>query len=138
MSDTRRQVARFLVVGVAATLADALVYSGLLATVWPGAHDAAKGAAFVVGTLVSYTLNKRWTFGVRERSGRQAGAFFSLYALSFGLNVGTNRAALELLTRVLAPPVASTVAFVVATGASTVTNFLGQRYWVFRARSPRA
>jgi putative flippase GtrA len=135
-----RQLTGFLVSGVLATASDAIAYAAALATPAPAAlaallhvapHDVAKGASFLVGTFVSFELNRRLTFGRPTREARQAGAFFALYGLTFLLNVGANHLLLDLLTPVL-PGLAPTLAFVLATGCSMVANFLGQRLWVFR------
>lgn len=143
-----RQVARFAIAGVLATLSDGLVYlaavgSGLAAGVHgllPGAvlavvpepFDLAKAASFFVGTLVSYGLNKLWTFERPERDVGEAVAFFTLYGLTFVLNVIANHLALDAgLALGASPALAGPLAFVVATGCSTVVNFLGQKFWVF-------
>ena len=128
-----RQLVGFVVSGGLATAADALVYAGLRAADLPGGADAAKALSFVVGTLVSFELNRRLTFGAPRREARQAGAFFALYAATFLLNVGVNHAALGLLPP---SPYAPTAAFVGATACSMVANFVGQRAWVFRPLEP--
>lgn len=131
MSRTRTQTVRFLVSGVLATAADALAYALLLATVLVGHPDLSKAASFVVGTLIAFVLARAWTFaGAPHRAG-QAPAFFALYATAFLLNVATHGVLLRLLLPWLARA-ADPVAFVVATGASTVLNFFGQKLLVFR------
>jgi putative flippase GtrA len=130
---TRAQVVRFLISGVLATLADASVYFALVHTVLDGRWSAAKAVSFVVGTSVAWTLATTWTFAGTERGARRAGAFLALYAVAFVVNVGGNRAALAALFAVGVPEaVAEPLAFVAATGGSTVLNFLGQKLVVFR------
>lgn len=131
MSALRRQVVRFAVVGVVATLSDALVYGGLLWTGTVTSEDVAKALSFLVGTCVAFVLNKLWTFEDRSRDPRQVAAFFALYGTSWGINVGMNRLALWGAMS-LDLPFAHALAFCIATGASMVVNFLGQRFWVFR------
>lgn len=128
---TRRQLFRFIVAGVAATLLDATVYFGLVHAVLDGGHDVAKACSFLAGTTVSFLVNKLWTFESKERSARELGAFVALYAATFGLNVGTNRLVLTLFTGGWVEP----FGWLAATGASTVANFIGQKFWVFRAQA---
>jgi putative flippase GtrA len=130
---TRAQVVRFLISGVLATAADAAVYFALVHTVLDGRWSAAKSVSFVVGTAVAWVLATTWTFAGTQRGARRAGAFFALYALAFAVNVGGNRAALAALFAAGVPEaLAEPVAFVAATGCSTVLNFLGQKLVVFR------
>lgn len=137
---TRDQALRFVVAGLVATGSDALVYAGLLASADSplralaapaGLHapDLAKAASFMVGTAVSYLMNKRFTFKTSGFNGRELASFLTLYASTFLLNVGVNHAALLLLGQAA---LARTAAFVIATGASTVANFIGTKLWVFR------
>ncbi|NOZ01446.1 MAG: GtrA family protein [Deltaproteobacteria bacterium] len=127
---TARQVRRFIVAGCCATGADALVYFLLVSMVGRDmGHDGPKFASFVTGTLVAYVVNKFWTFGSRQRSFVEMGSFFALYTAALGVNVGMNHLVLMLFEGATIP------AFVVATGCSTVLNFLGQKFWVFRGKS---
>ena len=150
---TRTQIFRFLVVGVTATVADASVYFGLIDTgvadalhsalpdalhaLVPGAHDVGKSCSFLFGTLVSYVLNKRWTFESKEADPRQTAAFVALYASTFLLNVAVNHSVLALDPPEGVPRRAvELTAFLVATACSTVANFFGQKFWVFKSAGP--
>ena len=150
---TKTQLGRFIVVGVGATLSDALVYGGTmyigladsvhaalpvaLHTLLPTAYEVAKSTSFFVGTCVSFVLNKLWTFESKDRDARQAGAFFVLYGLTFVLNVGANFTTLQLGRGAGLPArLVEVGAFLVATGCSTVANFIGQKFWVFRKGGP--
>jgi putative flippase GtrA len=133
MSETRKQLARFVAVGLLATLADATVYAALLFQVLPDQTTLSKGLAFVVGTTVSFVLNKLWTFESKERDGREAAAFVSLYTASLGLNVGVNHVVLLSMEALGLPlGIARPIGFLSATTTSMVVNFLGQKFWVFR------
>lgn len=130
---TRAQMTRFVIVGLIATGADASTYAVMLSTLLSEQYSASKAAAFVVGTTVAYLLNSRWTFAVQKRDTAQTARFFALYGVSFVLNVTMNSVTLQQLFGLgLAEGVAATVAFVVATGCSMVTTFVGQKLWVFR------
>ncbi len=136
MSKTRQQIIRFIAVGLIATVVDASIYAGLLSTVLPDRNDVAKACSFLVGTTVSYLLNKRWTFEATERDPKQTANFIALYGFTWILNVAANRTTLAALLDyelVTAVSLATSISFVVATAASTVVNFFGQKYWVFKS-----
>ena len=128
-SRTRRQTLRFLVSGLAATGADFATYMGMVHLLFEGGGpDTAKTLSYILGTTVAFLLNKFWTFESTQRSAREVISFIALYAMSWILNVGVNHVVLG----VAGGAVMEIVAFVMATGCSTVTNFIGQKFWVFR------
>lgn len=120
------EVVRFVLTGLVVLVVDYLVYRGLL-FVMP--YSPAKALAFVCGTTTSYLLNKFFTFGVPHRSYREVVLFIALYATSLTINVAVNRLALYgTEERVV-------LAYLLATAASTITNFLGMKFVVFRKRT---
>jgi putative flippase GtrA len=128
----QRQIGGFVVAGVLATLTDALVYATLIGQGVP--HNPAKATSFVVGSCVSWAMNRRVTFRSEAPPLREGLKFFALYGTTLTLNVAVNH-----LVLTLAPPSGwtATAAFVVATGCSATANFLGQRTWVFRGHTTR-
>lgn len=125
----RREFGIFLIVGCSATLVDFGIYHGLLWAGWLGTYGA-KATGFMIGTVFAYFANRLWTFShVRHKAG-SAPRFFCLYALTMGANVLVNGLALGWLGGV---PAAIHIAFVLATGVSTVLNFAGMKLFVFRA-----
>lgn len=119
-----QQLPRFIVTGVLAVLTDLCVYTVLVQLLFPIA--VAKGTSFLSGTVLAFFLNKYWTFDKPDKSVKEAGQFLGLYMVSLGLNVLVNQGVLSVF------PGAMAVAFLVATGTSTVVNFLGQKFWVFK------
>lgn len=116
---------RFLLTGVVVLVVDYVVYRSLL-LIMP--YSPAKAIAFVCGTITSYVLNKFFTFGARHRAYSEIVLFLLLYATSLSINVAVNRVSLYVTEeRVI-------LAYLVATGASTITNFLGMKFVVFRKR----
>lgn len=127
----RGQLLRFLVSGSSAVATDTTIYWLCLPYLPP---SAAKAVSFISGTLVAYVLNKFWTFKVPHRSHAEIVKFGCLYLSTLGINVLVNRVILNCLPAFL--PGATDrhimIAFFCATGTSTVLNYLGQRFWVFR------
>lgn len=88
---------------------------------------AAKAASYLAGVAVGFVLNKRWTFESARRSGPEAAAYLALYGVTLAINVVTNGAVLSYLGAG-----ARLIAFLVATGLTTVLNYLGMRLVAFR------
>ena len=122
MSHLKREMSRFLVAGLCAVGTDMGSYF-LLLKVLP--HDYSKGVSFLLGTIVAYYINKYWTFEKRTKLYGEIGKFAILYSLTLGINVLVNRIVLTLFQSML-------LAFLMATGVSTILNFLGQKTWVFK------
>jgi putative flippase GtrA len=112
----------FILAGVSAVATDLTLYYVIQDFL---ARDIAKGISFLVGTAVAFIINKYWTFEKPLKSYNEIIEFGMLYTVTLILNVITNRFILDVTGFVL-------FAFLVATGVSTVCNFLGQKFWVFK------
>jgi putative flippase GtrA len=123
MKQLRRELKRFVIAGSLAVGTDMLVYYLLLRAM---SHSPAKAASFLCGSIVAYVVNKYWTFEQHERSYAEMVRFGLLYVTTLGANVGVNKICLLLF-----PPWVF-FAFLCATGVSTILNFVGQKWWVFR------
>lgn len=122
MNQIKRELNRFLFAGLSAVFSDLLIYYILLNFL---NSDAAKGISFLVGTVVAFILNKYWTFEKPKKSFKELVQFALLYSSTLGLNVITNKIMLSYTSIVF-------LSFFTATGVSTVLNFIGQKYWVFK------
>ena len=122
MSKIKKELKRFLVAGLSAVGTDLVMYYILL-NFMP--HDISKAISFLLGTVVAFVINKYWTFEKHEKSYKEMLKFGILYSLTLGTNVMTNKMILEYTSLVF-------LAFLVATGVSTVLNFIGQKWWVFK------
>ena len=122
------RVARFMYVGVASTIAYALLFLALRGPFGAGAANAAALALTAVGNTAA---NRRVTFGLRGRAGlvRQ----HALGAVVFLLTLGLTSGALAVLHGVAAnPPRGVELAVLIAAStAATVTRFVALRAWVF-------
>lgn len=118
----KQQLARFIFSGIIAVAVDFGVYYFL--NKYTG-HNISKGISFLAGSIVAYLLNKFWTFEAKEFSGKQLFRFFFLYLTTLAINVLVNKGVLNLFNSVI-------LGFLCATGASTVLNFSGQKFWVFK------
>jgi len=124
---TRKQMCRFFFAGCGAVGTDTGVYFLLVHNFLAQlGYNWSKFLSFLSGTLVAFIVNKFWTFESKRKSLIEAASFLLLYLLTLGLNVAVNHLVLMTTNNL------TIVAFLVATGCSTVANFLGQKYWVFK------
>jgi putative flippase GtrA len=152
LPDIQKQLIKFFVIGVFASLVDLLFYYIMLqfipvfevdlnfvGTVFhPDNKDLSKTISFILGSLVTYNLNKYWTWKQKDRSHKRFVKFYTLYAFSLIINVFANKLALFILTENASfewVPMKFLVAFVFATGTSAVFNFVGQKLWVFSSKN---
>lgn len=128
MSDAgqfKGQLARFAVVGGLAVAIDAALY---FLFVWSELMDPtwSKRASFGLGAVWAFFANKFFTFRAPGFKVQQPFLFAAVYLGGWALNSFIHDAVLHLWPR----PV---VAFLSATSVSTVTNFVGQKWLVFRS-----
>ena len=128
------RLTRFLAIGVASTIAYALLFLALRAPLGPGAANA---VALAITAVANTAANRHFTFGLRGRTHlvRQHAMGALVYLLTLGLTTG----ALVLL-HALDPDPSRAVELAVLIGASvcaTVTRFLALRSWVFARHGRR-
>jgi glycosyltransferase involved in cell wall biosynthesis len=130
-------VVRFLAIGVASTLAYALLY---LAWRAPLGVAGANAAALAVTAVANTAANRLWTFGIRARGGWARDGLLGtlVYLLTLGLTSG----AVATLHGLVPHPSrgVEVTALVLASLAATVTRYVALRSWVFgrAARVSRA
>lgn len=124
-AENQRQVLRFLVVGGASVAVDLVCYFALTTTLaFP--PSVAKCLSYVAGMAVGFVGNKFWTFGSARRSASEPLSYTVLYAVTLAVNIGVNAIVLSITGGWKLP------AFLVATGVTTVLNFVGMRLFTFR------
>jgi len=125
----RRELPVFILVGGLTVLIDFAVYRNLI-SLWEFNINIAKGVGFCVGTLFAYVANRFWTF---ENKGNVPGSiyrFIPLYTSTLGINVIVNAFVLSTLNYLF---FIDYFAFIIATACSAALNFLGMKFFVFRA-----
>ena len=119
----KREIFRFLIGGGSAVLVDYILYNILLTR---GVFlSESKGLSFICGATVGFIINKFWTFESLSFSKREIGRYVILYSLSAFVNTIANKI-------VLFATDIGILAFLCATAVSTIMNFLGQKFFVFR------
>ena len=122
MNKFKKELKRFLIAGLTAVGTDFITYYVILNFLH---HDIAKTLSFISGTVVAFVVNKYWTFERYEKNYKQIFQFTILYSATLFVNVMVNRLVLDYAELVF-------LAFIIATGASTILNFAGQKWWVFK------
>lgn len=154
---TSKEITKFTISGLIAVFVDFAVYYGFRLLL-DNAHDIAvgalhwndvyKGFGFIVGTLVSYNMNKFWTWRTGDRNNKRLMNFAILYLISMVFNILINKWGVHAFhdnevavlftnhlgeSKTFAPfRLDILIAFIIATGACSVFTFLGQKIWVFK------
>ena len=128
------QVARFVVVGIASTIAYAVLFLALRGTLGPGGANA---LALALTAVANTQANRRLTFGVRGRSDLLRHHLQG--AVVFLLTLALTSAALDVQQAAAphAPRLVELAVLVVASVCATVTRFVALRSWVFARRRVR-
>lgn len=116
------QLLRYVISGTIAIAIDLGVYFAL-SLAFP--YAVSKAGGFISGSIVAFLLNKFWTFQRKELSFSQTIKFALLYCCSISINILSNAYLLTLTQQLL-------LAFGLATTLSTLINYFGQRFWVFK------
>lgn len=125
MAEVVRSAGRFAVVGATATAVHVSVFVVLVRGAGLGPTPATV-PAFLCALAVSYTLNHRWTFGLRGGHHR----FFARYALISGCGAVLNAGLMHVLADVLGLSYwYGLAAVLLVVPAST---FAASRWWGFR------
>lgn len=155
---TSKQITKFIISGILAVFFDFAVYYALSNLIGNGTDDAFaslqwndvyKGIGFMSGTFVTYNLNKYWTWRTSDRNNKRLANFAVLYLVSFFVNILVNKWGLHVFNddeisvlyttyeqvsnNLIAFKTDKLFAFILATGVSSVVNFVGQKLWVFKS-----
>lgn len=127
----RSSFVKFLLVGVINTAVGTavmfLLYNLAGVPYWPSVC-----ANYLCGGVVSYFLNKYFTFKNTERSLAQVGRFVATVAVCMVIAYGIAKPAVRLALSDYGPKVQENVAMVVGMGLYTLLNYFGQRFFAFR------
>ena len=126
-------VVKFLLVGVINTLVGTgimfLLYNLAGCPYWPSVC-----ANYICGGIVSYFLNKYFTFQNKERSLAQVGRFIVTVAACMLIAYGLAKPAVRWVLAGAGEKVQENVALLVGMGLYTVLNYFGQRFFAFKSR----
>lgn len=128
-------VVKFLLVGVLNTLVGTgimfLLYNLAGCPYWPSVC-----ANYLCGGILSYFLNKYFTFQNKERSLAQVGRFIVTVAACMLIAYGLAKPAVRWALSGAGEKVQENVAMLVGMGLYTVLNYFGQRFFAFKSEKP--
>jgi len=135
-----RELAKFLVVGGTSYVVDVGLFSLLSHTVLSEKVITAKGISVIIATILSYILNREWSFnsrGGRERH-HEAMLFFVVNGIALALNlvplaisqyvIGIQPGSYSAVTVTIANFVSANI---IGTGLGMAFRFWAYRKWVF-------
>ncbi len=125
---------KFILVGVVNTLVGTAIMFGLY-NLAHCSYWVSSAANYILTSILSYFLNKYFTFQNRERSVGQVVRFVVNIAVCYGLAYGLAKPlCLQLLANASAT-VRDNVSMLVGMCLFTGLNYLGQRLFAFRTKS---
>ncbi len=129
------RVVRYGIVGVTNTLLDTGLYAILTRSIpfFMQRVLVANGISFVVTTIWSFQLNRKWTFGVSEGNPRvQYAKFFIISVVGLGISEAVLWIAVYLLG------LHDLVGKILTIPAVFIWNFSMHVFWTFRVKPPLA
>ncbi|MEM9617831.1 MAG: GtrA family protein [Pseudomonadota bacterium] len=120
-----RQIVRYGLVGLANTVIG-LAFIYLAMGVFGFAPGVANFSGFAIAFLVSFFLNRRWTFESNAHFGQSFFAFASVCAAGYGLNLAA------VLTAINLADVNAYIAQLIGVAIYAVFVFIGSRVFAFR------
>ena len=121
---------KFLLVGVGNTLLSTVLMFALEGLgYWPST-----AIAYVAGAVMSFFLNRRFTFHSQEKLGRSAVKFAVNVAVCYVVGYGLAKVLVPIPQQPNAVPViwVERLSKLVGMGLYTVLNYFGQRFFAFR------
>ena len=142
-----KQLTKFVISGILAVGVDFTAYFALSQFLDP---SLSKAISFCSGMVVTYNMNKFWTWKQPEKNNKRLLLFSLLYAVALLVNVGMNNLMLSTLpnytfsfllnsdtneiVQSIVIGVDKLTAFLIATVASVAITYVGQKYWLFKVK----
>lgn len=143
-----KQITKFVISGLLAVMVDFLVYFALSQFL---DINISKGLSFCSGMLVTYNMNKYWTWRQTDKNNRRLGLFTVLYLVAMVINIWVNQFSIELIPNaefvatinrasgqimdLITVKIDKVAAFIIATGTSATFTFIGQKFWLFKEKN---
>ena len=121
----QNEIFKFLLVGGCAVLIDGVIYFLLSDVFQITSPENAKRYSFIAGAIWAYGMNKYFTFKKPEASLGEPILFCLIYLVGWIANGWVH----DLIYPKTPFPI---IAFIAATAVSTINNFIGQKWIVFR------
>ena len=127
-----KKLLKFILVGIINTLVGTAIMFGLY-NLAGCSYWVSSAANYVIGSILSYVLNKKFTFRHRGQIAQSALRFTGNIAACYLLAYGIAKPAAAHILSGCSQPVQENVAMLVGMCLFVGLNYLGQRFFVFRA-----
>nr|WP_297282372.1 GtrA family protein [uncultured Agathobaculum sp.] len=128
-----RKFAKFLLVGAINTLVGTAIMFGLYnlahCTYW-----VSSGVNYILTSILSFFLNKYFTFGSREKSADEVVRFAVNIAACYLLAYGIAKPLCVAVLAGVSPAIRDNVSMLFGMCLFTVFNYLGQRFFAFHVK----
>lgn len=124
---------KFLIVGVINTIVGTGVMF-VLYNVFSVSYWVSSASNYVVGSIVSYFLNKYFTFQSKEKSWKQIGKFVLNITICYLLAYGMAKPMVSFVLSDFSENIQGNVSMLFGMGFFVVLNYLGQRLFVFKKK----
>lgn len=123
----KHQFTKFVLVGILNTSISFVFFSILIVLLVP--YKIANVFSFLIGMLSSFILNKRWTFNQSSKTNKMLLVkFTTVNVLALSTSLGTVVFFVESVN------INEYISQIFAIGGSTIINFFGQKYFVFKRK----
>ena len=122
---------KFLLVGVINTLVGNGVMF-LLYNLCGAGYTLSTVANYVVGSIVSYFLNKYYTFKQNKKSGKEVLRFIITIVVCYAVAYGAAKPLAYLIFSGLSETLKDNLAMLAGSGMFIVLNYFGQRFFAFK------
>jgi putative flippase GtrA len=135
------QFIKFLLVGVLNTGIDfgvlnlLMLSTGIISGIY---YSVFKAISFICSVTNSYIWNKKWTFKRgKSLEKKEFSKFFIISLMAFGVNIGVASILVNIIGPVggISSYVWANISALAATGFTTLINFFGYKYLVFKDKS---
>lgn len=125
-----KKLLKFILVGIVNTLVGTAIMFGLY-NLAGCSYWVSSAANYVIGSILSYVLNKRFTFRHRGETAQSALRFAGNIAVCYLLAYGIAKPAAQAILTGATQQVQENIAMLAGMILFTGFNYLGQRYFVF-------
>ena len=126
---------RFVIVGVINTIfgtAIMFLLYNLLLSAYSWGYWVSSAANYLFGSILSYFLNKKFTFRNKERGIKPAVRFTANIAVCYLVAYGLAKPAMRLLLSQTNQKLQENIAMLTGMALFVLLNYLGQRFFAFR------
>lgn len=92
----------------------------------------ASASNYIIGSIVSYLLNKYFTFRSKEKSGKSIIKFVANITVCYLIAYGVAKPCVSMILGGFSKAIKENIAMLFGMCLFVVLNYFGQRFWVFK------